>query len=490
MPLPANKTKWLPESWSKIYNKYGEFAAWYSSDLNSLSNLYSQAFNMPYTADNWERMSKVKGEIKTYLHVPLAADIAQTNANMLFGEPPMIKIPEANVEKAAAGAVAAQERLQSILQQGNFVTKLLEAGESSAALGGVFLKINWDRDFLSFPVLSVVQADAALPVFRWGFLQEVTFWKIVYEDDNNTFRLLEHHSKGKIENALFRGSSTNLGIRVALSNLQETADLEDEINTGLPDLCCRYVANMKPNRIFRGSELGQSDYADSIPLLDALNQTYTSWLRDIRLGQARIIVPEIWLEKKGSEFKFNVDQEVFTALDIDPLSANSGGFDHVQFEIRVQQHRDTAMDFINRIITAAGYSPQSFGLSIAGSAESGTALNIRERKSIITQSKKQGFYKTAIEDLLQMMLAIDKSVFNTPNVEILKPNIEFQDSLAFDLNTVADSIEKLNRATAISTMTKVQMAHPDWTKAQIEIEVQSILNDQGITGAVTENLPV
>lgn len=491
MPLPSNGVQWVPSEWSKIYNRYAEFAAWYSSDLLGLSNIYSEAFNMPYTQGNAARVNKVKREIKYSLHVPLAADISQTNANMLFGESPNITIPEANVKSAVAGAVAAQDRLHTILQQGNFSSRLLEAAESSSALGGVFLKINWDRDFLSFPVISVVQADAALPVFKWGFLQEITFWKIVLDDKNRVYRLLEHHTKGTIQNALYKGTATNLGNNVPLTTLTETADLEETISTGIEDICVRYIPNMRPNRLYRGSALGQSDYADCIPLLDALNQVYTSWIRDIRLGQARIIVPEMWMQKnKNDEFAFNVDEEVFTALDIDPLSASANPMTNVQFQIRVDEHRQTAMDFINRIITAAGYSPQSFGLVINGAAESGTALNVRERKSMITQSKKQGFYKTAVEDILGMLLQIDKLVFNTPKVEIFKPNLEFRESLAFDINQAATTVDTLNRATALSTMTKVQMIHPDWTKDQIEAEVALILADSGIVGAVTENLPV
>ena len=58
-----------------------------------------------------------------------------------------------------------------------------------------------------------------------------------------------------------------------------------------------------------------------------------------------------------------------------------------QFAIRVEEHINTILDLIERAITYAGYSPQTFGLKIEG-GESGTALNIRERKTYITRQRK------------------------------------------------------------------------------------------------------
>ena len=79
----------------------------------------------------------------------------------------------------------------------------------------------------------------------------------------------------------------------------------------------------------------------------------------------------------SGEMAFDIDREVFTLFDLDPLTQKEVGITVSQFEIRTEQHKQTALELLNRIISSAGYSPQTFGLSISGSAESGTALNIR-----------------------------------------------------------------------------------------------------------------
>jgi A118 family predicted phage portal protein len=491
--LPANNTPWMGGMLDIIYNKYAEWSSWYSGNLVALSNLYenrissvSQEKRFKFYANN------AKNEVRTSLHVPLAADIAQTSCNLLVSEKPNFNIPEAKEDNAPADSKATQERLEELFNLSDLYTKLLESAESASAMGGCFIKPNWDVDFKPFPVLSVAQVDSAIPVFKWGFLIEVTFWSELRKgEDKVVWRHLENHTKGKIYNGLYKGTKTDIGLRVSLQALPETADLMDEINTGIDDIAVRYLPNMLPNRLWRGSSLGQSDYSGNEGMLDSLNAAYTAWMREIKLGQARLIIPEAWLQRQNGEFKFDVDKELFTALDVDPLSSKGMGINQVQFELRVEQFRLTCTDFMEKIVTTAGYSPQSFGMNIQGQAESGTALNIKERKSIMTKGKKEHFFGTAINQILQQMLFIDKAVFKTPNInpEYL-PRMEFQDSLSFDLNSTSDTIDKLNRAQAISTKIKVSMQHPDWSKEEIEKETKAILDEQGIAGMITDDLPV
>lgn len=483
MPLPIVNTEWPPKKWKIIYNKYAEWSAWYSSDLTALVNLYTDHFSRPYIPENQFDLGKLKQEIETYLHVPVASDISQTSANLLFSEQPLIRIPEAQERNPSSSAKATSDRLETILEQGQFYSKIVEAAESASALGGVFLKPNWDAEFLNIPIIDVVQADNAIPLFQWGFLKEVLFHKIVFFDEerNKTYRLIEYHGKGFIVNALYVGTATNIGKRIPLEFLTETQDLEEQIDTGIKDILVRYIPNIKPNRLMRGSGLGNSDYQGIEGLFDSINTAYTSWIKEIRIGQARIIVPEQWLERKNGHFNFNIDREVFTALDIDPLNAKGLGIEQVQFELRTEDFKTTTTQLILQAVESAGYSPQSFGFSITGSAESGTALNVRERKSIITKSKKEKFFTTALQDMIQMLLAIDKDVFKTPNIDVFVPNIEYQDSLSFDLGQTSQTILTLNSAQAVSTQVKVQMAHPEWNQAQVKEEVAKILAETGIS---------
>jgi A118 family predicted phage portal protein len=424
------------------------------------------------------------------LHIPIAGDIASVSSDLLFSEAPRILIPDAHIENASTAAKRTQDRLEELLNFGGVFNRLTEAAETGAAMGGVYIKPNWDTALCDFPVLSIVQADNAVPVFKWGFLQSVTFWKTVEDDGDVVWRHLENHEVGMILNGLYKGTRDTLGIQVGLDAHPATRGLLDRIDTGLQTIAVRYIPNKRPNRVFRGSALGQSDYAGCEGLFDALDEVWTSWIRDIRLGQGRITVPEMWLERDElGRVKFDVDREIYTTLDVDPISAQGMGAIINQFKIRTEEHKIAAEQLIDRIVTTAGYSPQSFGLNIEGRAESGTALNIRERKSMMTKGKKERFFKSAVEDVLEMMLHIDREVFKS-GIEPMRPNLDFQDSASFDLESVSKSVELINRAQAASIRTRVAMVHPDWTKEQIEEEAKAILSEVGIETVDESDLPV
>jgi A118 family predicted phage portal protein len=276
-------------------------------------------------------------------------------------------------------------------------------------------------------------------------------------------------------------------MRIGLGSLPETSGLQDEILTGLDDLIVKYIPNVKPNRKHRGSPYGQSDLSGLEGLMDALDETYSSWMRDIRLGKGRIMVPESFLQKlPNGQFVFDIDKEVFTPMEVDPLSAGNVGITNVQFAIRTQEHMDTCLELLHRIISSAGYSPQSFGLSIKGSVESGTALNIRERRSFITQSKKRAYWKTPIEDLMYLMLQIDRLNFNSRIIPE-RPTVEFGDSLIPDLGQMASAVETLARAQAISIESKVRLSRPELTDEQVMIEVEKIKQEIGVTEVNNNN---
>ncbi|MEA0553770.1 phage portal protein [Lysinibacillus irui] len=461
--------EWPPKEWQPIFEKYEEHAALYSGDAQVLTDYYT---SKPYSPiRNGRFWGRIYGdEISMKLRVPVAADLAATSAGLLFSKPITASIKEASENKAEA--VVTEDILYDMLQSTDFHSMLLEAAEYSSALGGVYIKINWDITLSPYPIPSIAQADTAIPEFKFGKLSAVTFWKNVHEDGKTIYRLLERHEPGYIFNSLYKGSETMLGERISLETFTETSGMPEEIATQIDSLLCRYIPNTKPNRLFRGANIGQSDFAGTEDLMDALDNVYSSWMRDINLAKARIIVPEEWLMPTQSGGYFDVEREVYTSLDIDPTSMENVGITMNQFAIRTDEHRQTALELLDRIITHAGYSPQSFGLQIEGRAESGTALNIRERKTFATREKKIGYWKAALEDLLYIMLEV-YSIHLGGNVTSFKPVVSFTPA-HIDIESLADTINTLDSASATSTYIKVKMLHPEWTEDMIQEEVARI----------------
>ena len=470
-----------------LEHKAKEHSAWYSGSSEILANFYTEYMaenfmNLPYNISNnemfWGRQIKNQGEI--YVHVPIAGDIAETSANFLFSEPPMIKIVEANVAKAGSTYKQAQENLNNVLVETGFHRKLLEGAESSSAIGGVFLKIAWDEEISEYPIPVVVQADKAIPEFTFGILTAVTFWKVVDMDDNGNkvYRLLERYEKGYIRYSLWLGTGDKLGKEIDLTIHPETADLEQTVETGVDDILAVYIPNMLPNRLERNSYLGRSDYLGIEGLMDSLDETFTNWMREIVLAQPKIHIPESFMKYTEGRPRYNIDQMLYVKLDMDPTTNSE--ITTTQFEIRAEQFEKTTLNLLDRIITSAGYSPQSFGLNISGRAESGTALSMRERKSFATKNKKQSYWQPAIKKLVQNMILIYNIKLGgniEPNVNI---NIAFSDGITNDMNELSSSVKMISDALAASTETKVRLLHPDWNEQQVIEEVKKIKDENGL----------
>lgn len=503
MPLPeGGQAPWPPKSESEVLGLYREHAAWYSGDPARLAAVYATGVNNDPRATAargpwWRYWGRAGGQPqygiqqRAQLHVPLAGELAATSSALLFTEAPDLTIPDARPRKLPDGStkqpdsdrLAAQDRLETLVYEGQLQARLLEAGETGAAIGGVYLRVAWDEELADYPFAAVVQADQAIPEFSYGFLKAVTLHRELRTDGRAVIRHLERHErgpdgKGLILHGLYRGTVGMIGDRMSDGQLRAMTGLESVVALPFTGIGIRYVPNMRPNRRWRDKALGQSDYAGSEGLLDALDETWASWQRDIRLGKARIMVPEDLLLP---DRRFDLDHEVFTPLDV--ASSSAGTTQNIvaqQFEIRVEQHRDTALSYLERIVSNAGWSPQTFGLNIEGRAESGTALRVRESKTYFTRERKAGWFVPAIADLGEMLLAVDRFTFGHTEHGVYRPDVALSEGSPSP-GEVASTMESIRRAEAASTDTLVRMLHPDWDDDRVAVEVAAILMERGLS---------
>lgn len=494
MPLPSGGT-WPPEDLNPVFTKFNEWSAWYAGDCDLLARVYggqasagdqtrtgffaSQSGGFKAGVRNFFQRyfhgtATSPTEQRTKLHIPVAGDIASTSAELLFAEPPSLKVEDA----------ATQERLDELVDDGMHAT-LLEGAEVCSALGGVYLRVCWDREIVpDRPWLAVAHADAAVPEWSYGRLTAVTFWQVLEDDGKTVIRHLERHEPGVILHGAYSGTRDELGRRIALTDMPQTAGIADsltgpdEISTGVTMLTAAYVPNMRPNRIWRtsaaGAYYGRSDYAGVEYEMDALDEVYSSWMRDIRLAKARLIVPETYLQSQGQGkgARWDSEQEIYSTVNALAGQSNQLQLTPVQFQIRVTEHIETAQHLLEQIFRGAGYSAQTFGLS-GDVAVTATEVAARERKSFTTRSKKINYWRPGLRDITEALLAIDAKWFNSGTVPE-KPTIEFGDTVSEDPAAVAQTVQLLLAAEAASTETRVRMVHPDWDDDQVDEEVTLI----------------
>lgn len=377
--------------------------------------------------------------------------------------------------------------------------KLLEAAETCSALGGVYLRVVWDTDVSGEPMLDVVPADAAVPLFSYGKLMAVTFWRVISDDGAEVVRHLEMHAPGQnaIFHAVYVGDQTDLGRIYPLTDFPETSQFAQYLSEGnaitFPDMpddasTVVYVPNMLPNKIWRDlgpqvAPIGRSDYSGVEMLMDGLDESYSSWLRDVQHAKSRLIVPQAYLDNigRGKGAVFDPDRQVYSPIQ--SLGNAAGAVkDNImaqQFVIRWQEHQSTCADLVNRIVQGAGYSGSTFGeYDAQGAAMTATEIRARERKTLITRNKKVLYWRPALRDILYGWLAVKRSIFND-DVTPERPEVDFPDVVLPDQLELAQTAQALAAADAASKETLVRMVHPDWDEDEVQQEVRQIYAELG-----------
>ncbi|MFI9824425.1 phage portal protein [Streptomyces sp. NPDC052013] len=491
MPLPTRNVAWPPPSLKPALDAMNIWDTWWGGDPDRLEALYgagSGGFGpgpkpIQYSAGLVGRIARwwwgtptAPGERRTKLHVPIAGDLCSGSADLLFSEPPKFTVEHEGTQK----------RLDQLTDEG-MLAALQTAAEVGAALGGVYLRPVYDRAVADRPWLHATHADRAIPKFTWNRLSSVTFWKVVHEEDGQVWRHLECHERGVILHGLYQGTKGKLGHAVPLEDHPATEGYAPLVNdqgaleTGFDGLDVSYIPNQNSRRWRCDqalADLGRSDLDGIEPLMDSLDETYASWMRDIRLGKGRIVVPNAYLQSNGPGrgASWNPDQEAFAGIDM-LARGDSAQLTVAQFAIRVQEHRETAEDLINQILRSAGYSGQTFGLG-GDAAVTATEVKSRERRSMTTRGKKILRWRPGLAHAIHALLAVDQHVFRS-GVQPQPPTIEFEDSVQEDPLNLANTADVLRRAQAASTDTLVRMAHPEWNDTQVKEEVARIQQEAG-----------
>lgn len=500
VPLPANGAPWPPRAWAPILDDIRTADAWYSGDPTRLADVYAndpKDLRNPTLRDRlWARAQPLtdRQRLLDRIHVPAAADIAATSADLLFGGDLRLQDPDAHgntvdeneTDEAAEARTAGEDHLAELADTIGLANTLLEGAELASGLSGVYLRPTWDRELAARPFLDVVHPDRAIPEFRSGRLSAVTFWRIIADDGIAVLRHLERHEPGVILHALYVGTPENLGQRRDLNTHPDTAGLDDAVDLrslGITDrLLARYVPNALPNRKRRHVPYGRPDTAGYEALMDGLDETMTAWVREIRLGKLRVIVDQDYLKRsgRGEGASFDRDAEVFSPLNLGPGSPDQAAtIQPIEFQLRTEKFHATCDALFERIVVSSGYSPQSFGLA-DGAAQTATEVRSRDDRSTRTTGKKRRYWGPQIAEACRDLLAIDRAVFDS-GVDPFTPRLVWPDLNEADPKGVAETLNLLHLAQAASIETRVRMLNPDLEPAEVAAEVDRIRAEQGIT---------
>ena len=482
-----NNMAWPPRD-PEVSRSLEEWGAWYSGDGGRLDEVYSRVRPSQRAGGLVGRAGRMLwgnppplGTRDRRIHLPLANDIASASSDMLFGQEPQI-----DWEPSSEVSSPRQKLLTDMLGEMGWPSLLSEAGEVAAALGGVYLRLGWDSEVAGHGLVSVVHADGALPTFRYGVLTEVTFWDVLESRGSEYLRHTETHSRGKITHQLWAGTRDNLGTLVPLTDHPTTADIvlddEDSVATDIDRLTVSYIPNIRPVPQWRklpgARSLGRSDYG--VPgvthLFDAIDETWTSWMRDIRHGKSRLLTASSTLESlgAGSGTYFDFDREVYEAIRM-PLGENptiDGVVSAQQFAIRVEEHSRTLKELTLAAVNSCGYSGSTFGLDTEV-AKTATEVGAVRKRTTSSREKKIRYWAPALEGFLSAWAALTAVKFNFTAIGE-DPKVYFAPDSTPTLLELAQVAQSLKAAQAASTETLVRTVHPDWDEESVRKEVSII----------------
>ncbi|MFE7485475.1 hypothetical protein [Streptomyces sp. NPDC057552] len=511
MPLPpSGNTPWPPPRLEIPHADMDMWRAWYAGDTGHLAQVYGGPAS--YTRNGIARaffdvarrravggdelrmfwgQEPSPGQQAAKLHVPIGGDIAEMSANLLWSDVPTVTVDLDSTDKATAETTQAQIG-RYLDDRGH--AKMREAAELAAGLSNVYLRAVWDTSLRPRPWSDVIQANAVVPEWRWGMLAAATVWRELepLDDDGGVWRLLEYHTPGSIEYGVYKGDHATLGMLMDFKDHHETeflvkrTDAHGRQATGVDRLLITHMPNVLPNRVWDGvpgtAPLGRSDFAGIEPMMDGLDETWSSWMRDLRLGKARVVVPQEMLDTNGpgNGGSFDLDKELLVALSgfLGDEKSMKDSITEIQFAIRVEDHERTAKALRRQILASAGYSAQSYGEEGAV-AVTATEVAARKEESLTTRGLKILYQRPALLEHVTTLMWVDVKHCGAKGVD---PSVELTASwpqaVQPDPEATARTLSLLESAGAISTFMKVKMREPAWDDAEVLEEVRRIRDDK------------
>jgi hypothetical protein len=538
MPMPLTGSEFPTPEWGPVFEQYELNAAFWGDDEGEIHRVTSKLGqggsrnrgDDPAThynkGDGTLRRGGVRGflsrfwngrvvpgdEQRTRIHAPVASNLARLSADLLTSEPPVFRLVDAE-GKAVTGP--AQDRIDIVLNGPGHRLALSEAAETCAGLGAVALTAHWDPSVSDHPWMESTPCDAVIPEFRGKRLVAANLYTMHMKPSRDMVLVdevyvhIERHEIGQIVHALYKVKRndaflwgfTTLGDLVPLSELDELAHILDipgsiagpientvALPTGIDLLTVGWWRNLK-TKAFRKvlPMVGRADFEGIEPLLDAVDEVWSSWMRDIKIARARLIVPESFLELQGPGLggSFDDARELLTALQFTSLGDKGEQISAQQFEIRYLEHAGTLLGLTREITQFAGYSLSSYGeRGDGGGAGAITATEVTSRTTMTerTRGTKFGYMQEAAHPLALAMMELDRVHYRgtaLPAGSALDITIPPWSQL--DPEKEARMFQYLRVAMAASTDTLVRMQHDDWDETRIRSEVIEIQRENGLS---------
>lgn len=385
------------------------------------------------------------------------------------------------------------KRLNNILEKNDFEDSkwgLCESFESGYGYGT--FKISYDKDIVDVPIVEVIKPEITEVETKRGFKtayifkerikvesQEYEVREIYYKENNKVYIKYEVWNVTSDAN-LLKYDSLDINLRKALNlvDVEEVIDAYDKLDK-IPVILKNNTAY---NSWFPSSPYGEADTQGLETIEDALSETLSTMIDEIRKGKIKVLISETLLQMaqdgtaKGLD-DFKLDYEIIKGDE----SKGEALIKIVQGDVNAEKYLNTVASLIMYSCNKAGLHPLTLGItgveSIAASQESQTE---REKVSLRTRQDKLKKWRKSLSDVFVSLLQVD-DIMNDREVRDYQVQIDFGEFSNPSPENILDILGKAITAGVLS-IKEAQNQYFDEDKTDDEKELTYIqtLVEKGI----------
>lgn len=340
-------------------------------------------------------------EKRLYIAVNFPKLISKLIADLLFGEPLRISVPE-NKDL--------QERLREQSVNASLQASFYESALSGSYRGGAVLKAQWESGVGATIVSKPCQYY--FPHFDPDDQRKLLGATIAWtrEHDGKTYLRREIHTPGHVKQELWLMDGDKPKDQLPLSFLGIT--VPEELDTDCPTMLVEYVPNMRLDDEF----WGESDYADIETEVEALNGRLSYLHRVLNVHSEPVLVgpPGLMKSTPGEREKY------YNRSDENAVEVSGKEAAEVIRYVTWDAHLTATFDEIDRLLDSlmvvAEVTPDMFGMGKNGYAESARAIKFRWARQLAKRQRREMMYDPAIRRLLKCAAILDNRFGNGPKV--------------------------------------------------------------------------
>ena len=387
-----------------------------------------QAFNI--RVDD-ERFNKAYANLR-YVMVNFAGLVSKICADMLFSEPPVIKVPEGD-----------QDFIDALWEENSMDVQAYEAALSGSYLGDALFKLRVgpriDGQTDSTVIIEDITPKIYFPKVD-GFNvraipgEQELAW--TFRIGNQLYLRKEIHTPGKIKNEVYEMQADKIGTQVSLGVLGDIRGLLPETDVKIQESLLVHTPNWKTgDRYF-----GLSDYVDLDSIFFAINNRMTKVDNILdKHGDPILVVPPGILDEKGQ-----VKKKALGLIEIG--DGEQGKPEYIVWDAKLESAFTEIEKLVDFMYLTAEISPDILGLG-EGKSDSGRALKLKLMRTIAKVARKKLYFDKSIKQVLYTAQLLAKAyglkVGGKPlQGEPVMPEIDWQDGLPIDNSEQIDTESK------------------------------------------------